>query len=301
MNSLVVKRFAKNIASNKLTNILVRNFLKLKYISSFIPENILQNVPIVGIVNFSLPTHKIMCLETDENDVISRALYWETIDGFEGGTIRTFMKVLKISHTFLDIGANTGLYSLIAALDSPKKKVYAFEPVPSVIEYFKRNVELNKVKNIEIITNAVTNYDGEQRYVPAGNLPTSASTLKDFREAEKRICVEAITLDSFVNANNISKVDSIKIDTEATEHTVLEGAKRTIKRDEPVIVCEVLKGLTEKYIHAVLDEMNYKYFLLSSEGIVEKEQIEGDRNYKDLNYLFISQTKIQEVMSLLAG
>jgi broad specificity polyphosphatase/5'/3'-nucleotidase SurE len=77
---------------------------------------------------------------------------------------------------------------------------------------------------------------------------------------------------------------------------VLEGAKNLLKRDEPIIICEVLKGRTEKYLHSILDNLQYKYYWISDEGLIEKEQIEGDGTYKNSNYLFITKKKIRVVM-----
>lgn len=70
-----------------------------------------------------------------------------------------------------------------------------------------------------------------------------------------------------------------------------------MERDEPIIICEVLKaGETEKYLQALLESFNYKCFWISSQGLIEKEQIEGQENYKEANYLFISESKVDEVM-----
>ena len=49
-----------------------------------------------------------------------------------------------------------------------------------------------------------------------------------------------------------------KIDTKTTEHKVLEGAKNVLERDEPIIICEVLKGKTEKYLHSLLANTDYR-------------------------------------------
>ncbi len=96
--------------------------------------------------------------------------------------------------------------------------------------------------------------------------------------------------------NNRPKIDLMKIDTEATEHLVLEGAKDVLKRDEPVIICEVLKGITEKFLYSLLSNTGYKYFWILSECLVKKEQIEGDETYKNMNYLFITERKVQEII-----
>lgn len=70
-----------------------------------------------------------------------------------------------------------------------------------------------------------------------------------------------------------------------------------------------IKFSVKRFFHKViLDKLNYmpvqefllqinsKCFRLSSEAIVEKERIEGERNFKDLNYLFIHGKRVEEVM-----
>lgn len=135
-------------------------------------------------------------------------------------------------------------------------------------------------------------------YIPSVNIPKTSSTAKGFREANEAISVQALSIDSFVDINNISKVDLLKIDTETTEHLVLQGAKNVLQRDEPIIICEVLKGEIEEFLHSILDETEYKYFLISSEGLIEKEKLRGDETYTDKNYLFITKRKMQEIMNL---
>jgi len=175
--------------------------------------------------------------------------------------------------------------------------VYAFEPVPRIVDHLKKNVKINKLHNLQINSSAITNYDGKiTLYVPSFTIPVGASTLQGFRDVSETISVSALTIDSFVAMNSIPKVDLIKIDTEATEHMVLEGAKNLLKRDEPIIICEVLKGRTEKYLHSILDNSQYKYYWISDDGLIEKKKIEGDGTYKNMNYLFITKKKIQDIM-----
>ena len=57
-----------------------------------------------------------------------------------------------------------------------------------------------------------------------------------------------MTLDSYVAEHNIENLGLLKVDTEASDHTVLEGAKRILDRDRPYIVCEVLYTDTEHLI-----------------------------------------------------
>lgn len=294
---LAIKSLFKKIIRIKIFNLLLRNLLKLSYFSSIISRKNIEKVPVIGKIDLQLPNSKRLYLQADGSDKIATRLYWKGINGFEDDTLQLFIKLLRFADTVLDIGANIGIYALIAATDNPNRKVYAFEPVPRIVKCLKQNIQLNKADNLQVDCSAITNYDGEiTLYVPPADIPRSASTAKGFKESNEAISVRALTIDSFVTTNNISKVDLIKIDTETTEHLVLQGAKTILERDEPIIICEVLKGRTEKLLHSILDSTNYKYFWISSEGLVEKEQIEGDKTRKNMNYLFITERKMNEIM-----
>jgi FkbM family methyltransferase len=270
----------------------------VKPFAPIIPNCVLSKIPVCGPFCFRLPNTRKVYLQSDGNDFIASLLYWGGIDAFESHTIKLLVELLAYADTVFDIGANTGLYSLIAATDNPRRLVYAFEPVPRVFDCLRRNVELNKLRNIYINPYAITNYDGEiTLYIPDGAIPTDASTLKGFREATESISVQAKTIDSFVIKNEIPKVDLMKIDTEGTEHEVLDGAKKILIRDEPIIICEVLKGRTEDHLHSVMDGLGYTYFWVSDIGLIEKKRIEGDPTYRNMNYLFITEKKRQETLS----
>jgi len=227
-------------------------------------------------------------------------LYWKGIFALEGDTMAVFLKLLSFADTFFDVGANIGYYSLVAAVDNGLRQVYAFEPVPRVFKSLLHNKEINHLSNLQVYPVAVTTYNGKiTLYVPSGERPIEASTLKGFRKDVEEISVPAITLNSFVLKNNIKKVDLIKIDTEATEHLVIEGAMNILTRDEPIIVCEVLKGRTEKFLHSILDDLGYTYWWITSNGLVKREKIEGDCTYINRNYLFITVQKVKKLRSIV--
>jgi len=56
----------------------------------------------------------------------------------------------------MDIGANTGLYAIIAAIENPTAKVYAFEPHPIIFKYLKENIKTNSLDNIAAEQSALT-------------------------------------------------------------------------------------------------------------------------------------------------
>lgn len=290
-----IKRLIKLIVYNHKINPIIRLIARpLLYtkLKSFIKDV----VSVVGILRFRLPNSKPLYIQTYGDDTLATTLYWKGFNSWEEfESIKLFCKILPKINTVFDIGANIGIYSLVAAINNPNKNVYAFEPSKRIAESLKRNIEINKLANLRVNCLAVTNYDGEiLLYDPSSKfISTLATTRKDLHKDVKPVTVPALTLDTFVNTNDIQRVDLIKIDTEGTEHKCLEGAKDILKRDRPIIICEVLKGLTEKFLQEILHKFDYKYFIITNTGLINKKEIEGDINYKYNNYLFITPEKIE--------
>ncbi len=287
-------KFIKRIRFNRVLNFFLRQLVKP--FSPKLPKSVICRIPVVGTVSLRLPNSKRLYLRTDGNDGIAEMLYWGGLYAYEGDTIRLFMRLLRYSNIVFDIGASIGIYALIAAICNPTIKVYAFEPAPRSFDCLKKNVEINKLNNLYIDSSAITNYDGIATfYITPHDIPIDSSLRQDHREVHKKISVRALTIDSFVKTNNIQKIDLMKMDTEATEYKVLEGAKNVLKKDEPIIICEVLQRETVKFLNSVLGNYQYKYFWISSKGLIEKKEIEASET-GDANYLFITEKKMRGVI-----
>jgi hypothetical protein len=73
-------------------------------------------------------------MKTDGSDGIATEIYWYGMESYENETISAFRELLSISKTFVDIGANTGIYSLLAASKGNNMQVHSFEPVQRVFK-----------------------------------------------------------------------------------------------------------------------------------------------------------------------
>ena len=104
-----------------------------------------------------------------------------------------------------------------------------------------------------------------------------------------------MTLDSYVAKIGIKTVDLLKIDAEASDHTVLEGAREVIERYRPLIICEVLYRDTDHLLQDRLEGTEYHYFQIVAEGLLAKTSIVGDSNYIYRNYLFVHQSRLADV------
>lgn len=135
-----------------------------------------------------------------------------------------------------DLGANIGLFSCAAA-SRGCEKVYAFEPMPYVINYMlNKNAELNL--SIEVIPKVVGAYCGNIPFYYNDRLQKDADTCRGsiHRNLEPLYAVmtaEQITLDSFVKERGISHVDYIKSHIEYAENDMLKGAQDTLRHFAP--------------------------------------------------------------------
>ena len=136
-----------------------------------------------------------------------------------------FSKALSPGSNVLDLGANIGYYSLLAA--KAGATVQAFEPDPRNIYYLLRNVRCNKLNHrIRVVQKAVTDQIGTISFYPHESL--LESSLFQVLAPGEPMTVECTTVDASVDERLV--VDLIKIDVEGAELNVLRGMDQTVAR-----------------------------------------------------------------------
>jgi FkbM family methyltransferase len=167
-------------------------------------------------------------------------------------------RLLGPGDVFYDVGANVGFFTLVGArLVGPMGRVVAFEPVPWCAHAVARNIELNGFAHAQVREQAVGGADGRERLLVVGE--ASWSHLESTgRHADVRdeIDVAVVALDSLVAAGAIPPPDVLKIDTEGAELQAIEGARETIARHRPAIVCELHD--TNTAFVALMDDLGYR-------------------------------------------
>ena len=84
-------------------------------------------------VTIQLPNGKNLTIGRDAGIGMASLLFWHGLDGYEPETSRTLRFLFERAATFIDVGANCGLYSVLGPLWNPNLQVIAFEPVPGNI------------------------------------------------------------------------------------------------------------------------------------------------------------------------
>jgi FkbM family methyltransferase len=146
---------------------------------------------------------------------------------------------------FIDIGANTGIYSMVAASLLTNGTVISYEPFPLMSSYLLKNVVHNKFGNVRLRTFGISNETSGKKFYMNRGIPTSFSFS---REVDDAVAVELFTkkLDDAVKMENLERIDYIKIDAEGEEKKILDGARNVIEKFRPIIQLELMYGELNK-------------------------------------------------------
>ena len=234
------KEVFRNILINKFINrSLIRPLRKFKFL---FPFQYLSRIPIIGGFAFKNRDGKVIKFTSNGYDATANLLYWSNGKEYEPNIINLLHTLGHEAQVMFDVGANTGVISIHMALLPFAKEVYAFEPLPRAFRVLKENIKLNDLNNCLTYQMALSDSNGKSTlYVPnVEAIPTSSSLESEFYPDHSKIDISVMTMDHFVQTNNISKIDLVKIDVEGGELDVLRGMKRTIEKMRPFVICEIL-------------------------------------------------------------
>ena len=157
---------------------------------------------------------------------------------YEKGTIQFLEEFLKPGSSFLDIGANIGLMSVIASKAVGEKGiVYAVEANPGTVPILQTNIELNNCKNIELLPVALSDVQGMALLFENWEVNRGGASLISQGDNQEGVEVKMERLDDLFN--EITPIDLVKIDVEGFEPQVIRGGMTWFKKQLPVFIIEV--------------------------------------------------------------
>lgn len=191
---------------------------------------------------------------TNNDDIIAEFYLWYGRNGYERTTIREWVRQLKTASVVFDIGANTGIFSLLSCFaDDTPRQIVAFEPTFRACSRVYENLNANGViERVKVEKVALSNQGGAitfNHFENATRISSGASYvegLSHFDVALRELC-ERTTLDTYVAESGL-KPDLIKIDVEGAEVDVMEGAKELIAQRSTTFIIEVVPQTAEQVI-----------------------------------------------------
>lgn len=206
-------------------------------------------------------------------DVDKRFLFAD----FEQENFQLIKKITRKGWKVIDVGANIGLYTLTFAKYVGKKEgiVFAFEPSDEAFFRINQNIKLNNFKNIKTYKLGVSDEIGESEfYITEDDAYNSLGKTPMKKIIEKRN-IPTITLDKFIEDNNLDEINILKIDTEGGDYLVLRGATKLLEnKNPPIILCEYNRTTQSGYDYRLDDLIdflklkNYKIYEIVKKKLV---------------------------------
>lgn len=213
-----------------------------------------------------------------------------TRDGFwESWVTSWFTKWIRPGMTVLDIGANSGYYTLLAEkLVGRHGHVIAYEPNPVYAELLRQTRNANR-GNFKIREVALSDEVGTAHLYVPDNYHGSASIMSNFGhfKIKRKYKVKKTTLDKEAQNLVFAHHDIVKIDAESAEETIWNGGHSVWDCVHHTTI--VMEYTPNAYSDAFLDEL-FKWgdvFAIQSDGEEERVSREWIRDQPDLVMLVV--------------
>lgn len=267
----------------EVVNTLIRSVKKIP---------VLRNFFSLMISEFAFPKRNLQDSLKGYKAYLFDSSYINEKDFQEPHIIKLFKDKIKENQTVFDVGAHFGYFTLLShKLVGENGKVVSFEPSPIPLKYLRKNVNLNKLKNVKIEPLMLSNKKGIYDFYYSG----FGGTMSSFKKSEglpfhKKVF--ATTLDDYCFKKNIFP-DFVKIDVEGADLLVIKGFIKTLKEKRINLLLELHhKILSEKEVKELInlfDSLGYKISSVwrDEKGYVLKKVID----YQLPNHIFCEKIK----------
>lgn len=212
-------------------------------------------------------------MKTDLKDILGRfILFYGPYQEYfwEPQTMKLMKKLIKDANNVIIAGAHIGYVALMARLFMEKGMVYAFEPVQYLYHISKENFEANKdLGRIVLNQMALSDKNGEQE-IYINNIRSTLIKKDDSNNLAKET-VKTITIDTFMQRENITDLDFILLDIEGYEFRILKSMKKLFDNKVlPDIIFEyspfIKNSMQEAFnICRYLERYGYKIFIIEDD------------------------------------
>lgn len=217
-------------------------------------------------------------------------------------TTALFSKVVKEGDVVLDLGANIGYFTLLAArLVKKSGRVYSFEPEPRNFGYLSKNISINGYDHAVAYNKAVADAPGTIKlflcpYDTGHHTINQYAGIRSYNpqmagEKEEFVEIEAVRLDDFFEGR-LTPINVIKMDVEGAEMKVLEGMEKIIRQNShltifaeffPLLIREMGQS-PEEFARRLLEDFGFTLAVvandysmgasLSDDGLIHIDNVE---------------------------
>jgi FkbM family methyltransferase len=235
-------------------------------------------------------------IKVDIADIIGMSLYMGAPipDIVELEIVRT---LTPQQGTFLDVGANIGLYSLVAGIAVGQHGyVHSFEPVSTTHRILVENLSSNLPSACSTIScAAIGSTIGEVNIHVSEQSGLSSAVHNHKNRLVRTETVPIFTLDSYCKTHEIQSIDFLKIDVEGFESEVFLGAQQVLERTNPVLLVELIDehlvsaGSSKQLVLDKLQRLGFSGWSINRDTRT-LSRITHETKKRGVNYLFARET-----------
>ena len=235
---------------------------------------------------------------------VTKYMFYEGFESYEYNWL--FKDLAQNAHCFLDVGANIGLYSVLAAKYNPQIKVHAFEPGLGAVHYLRKNIEGNQISaQVQVHELAMSNQDSQLEFHEAAhpkfpwlkqNLNGSSSLQAEHgRTKSKAYQVDVCRLGSFLAQQQLEQFDLLKLDTEHTEQLIIADSQELLAANRPLIMIEIYPEIADEIQTLLSGWSAYHYLRLERPQLKEINLKDLGKHTTHVNYLLVPDEKLNWV------
>jgi FkbM family methyltransferase len=172
----------------------------------------------------------------------------------------TLAERLRPGMVFYDLGANLGLFTLLAArLVTATGKVFSFEPDPKNASSLRRNIQRNGFTNVSVVESGIWSSTSNRSFVAASadSPDHGVGKFVEHPPPDSGTLVPCVSLDDFIQA--APPPDAIKCDIEGAEVEALRGAAKLLQSpSRPWIIMEMHSPALDQAARALLASCGYQ-------------------------------------------
>jgi len=209
--------------------------------------------------------------KADLGDWLGQYVYLTGV--YEPPTAHVISTLLSPGDTFIDVGANSGFFTLLASRRvGSMGRVLSFEPLPSMRARITGNLGLNKMENVTLYGAALSNAVGEIQFYEG---PKGHKGLSSMRPIEESTTLQVPTMPLDDLAGSIPSVKLIKIDVEGAEQLVIEGMEKLLDQHHPYLIIEMTDQYLKAFGHSaeglstILRRTGYNMHKITPDGLIE--------------------------------
>ena len=256
-----------------------------------------------GLFNLRYKTGEKVGLFFHSGTIIENEIYWRGLGrGHEPLSMTLWIQIIRKIQpkVIIDIGANTGIYGVVAKLINNRSAVHFFEPTPASLFAINKSLEANKVTQDSYIHNVFLSDENEGLKTLFMNSDQDFSYVYyDRTESanEKPVTTSVWTLSTYFQLVHpevtTESIELVKIDVEGNEFKVLSGFKNYFSSDT-IFLIEVLNDQAATELQYFFTSENYIFFNIDDDSLSLSQQTELKPSLK-WNILIVPKSKFSDL------